>query len=90
MVVTGDEVGGGGGFVLRWGARVLVALARPCGALVREWKSSFSSRPEMRSISSWIAAVVMRQWSLLLMVDLSHGQQARGDATWDALLTGFR
>jgi hypothetical protein len=28
----------------------------------------------MRSISSWIAAVVMRQWSLLLMVLFDHAE----------------
>lgn len=37
-----------------------------------------------------MAAVVMRQWSLLLMVNLSHEQEADGDATGDALLKGFR
>lgn len=46
-----------------------------CGALVRDWKwTDFCKRPEMRSISSCMAAVVMRQWSLLLfmMSYLSH------------------
>jgi hypothetical protein len=61
-----------------------------CGALVRDWKwTDFCSRPAMRSISSWIAAVVMRHSSLLLMVLFDHGEWVDGDATWDALLVRF-
>ena len=58
--------------------------------LVRDWKwTDFCSRPEMRSISSWIAAVVMRHSSLLLMVLFDHVGSVEGDATRDALLIRF-
>jgi hypothetical protein len=54
-----------------------------CGAVVRDWKwMDFCSRPEMRSISSWIAAVVMRHSSLLLMVLFEHAE------VWKAMLLG--
>jgi hypothetical protein len=44
-----------------------------CGALVRDWKwTDFCNRPAMRSISSWIAPLVMRHSSLLLMVLFDH------------------
>jgi hypothetical protein len=56
---------------------------RGCGALVRDWKwTDFCSRPAMRSISSWIAPVVMRHSSLLLMVLFDHA------GAWKAMPLG--